>query len=165
MGEVEERIVMRVSQIEEFKDEIVAEVDGFRATVGQAEDAAVEAEVQADYAKAQGDRAKTEADRLEGTDVSVLDNKVNDVDSRLTAQLADFEQQVSSIGELKVNGVYDTLTALQTALPTGKNGVFIVVDDGNWYFWNETVWTSGGVFQSTQWFKATTTQNEPWEVV
>lgn len=154
VGEVEERIILRVSQIEEFKDEIVAEVDGFRATVGQAEDAAVEAEVQADYAKTQGDYAKIEADRVAGMDVS-----------KLTAQLADFEQQVSSIGELKVNGVYDTLTALQTALPTGKNGVFIVVDDGNWYFWNETVWTSGGVFQSTQWFKATTTQNEPWEVV
>ncbi|MEK5109895.1 polysaccharide deacetylase family protein [Cytobacillus sp. FSL K6-0129] len=89
VGEVEERIILRVSQIEEFKDEIVAEVDGFRATVGQAEDAAVEAEVQADYAKTQADRAKTEADRLEGTDVSILDNKVNDVDSRLTAQLAE----------------------------------------------------------------------------
>lgn len=133
VGEVEERIILRVSQIEEFKDEIVAEVDGFRATVGQAEDAAVEAEVQADYAKAQGDRAKTEADRLEGTDVSVLDNKVNDVDSRLTAQLAEKAQQTEleatgkRIDELIIGSGNANAEVTDAHVSTAKNKTFTTV--------------------------------------
>ncbi|WP_028392720.1 polysaccharide deacetylase family protein [Bacillus cihuensis] len=41
------------------------------------------AQTQGDYAKTQADRAKTETDRLVGTDVSVLDNKINQTMSQL----------------------------------------------------------------------------------
>lgn len=75
------------------------------------------------------------------------------------------DQQISSLGELKVSGVYTTLVDLQTTLPTGGTGVYIITTDGKWYFWNGTAWTSGGIFQSTQWLNALTTQNSTWEVI
>ncbi|MGN7183687.1 BppU family phage baseplate upper protein [Cytobacillus kochii] len=92
-GEIEENIILEVSKIEEFKDEIVAEVDGFRTTIGQAQDATLEANEQAEYAKTQGDRAKVEADRVAGMDVS-----------KLTAQLAEttkLQKQTALLEKLK----------------------------------------------------------------
>jgi len=45
------------------------------------------------------------------------------------------------------------LAALQadaTANTTdGKKNIYLVTADGNWYYWNGSSWTSGGVFQST----------------
>ena len=35
-------------------------------------------------------------------------------------------------------GVYATLSALQTAFPTGTTGVYLVTADGGWYYWNGT---------------------------
>jgi hypothetical protein len=125
------------------------------------------AKTTADTVQSQFDQVVAEAGENNPEVVQARGEAVN-LNARLDAtdaQLADFEQQVSSIGELKVNGVYATISDLQTALPTGNNGVFIVVADGNWYYWDTTQWVSGGVFQSIQWFNATTTQDEPWEVV
>lgn len=46
-------------------------------------------------------------------------------------------------------GVYATLSALQTAFPSGNNNIYLVTADGKWYFWNGSAWTAGGVYQST----------------
>lgn len=46
-------------------------------------------------------------------------------------------------------GVYATLSALQTAFPTGTIGIYLVVADGNWYYWYNNSWTAGGIYQST----------------
>jgi hypothetical protein len=62
-------------------------------------------------------------------------------------------------------GVYATLTALQTAFPTGNPNIYLVTADGHWYYWNDFTWVSGGAYLTTQWVGALTTQDEPWEVV
>lgn len=59
------------------------------------------------------------------------------------------QTQVSSMGSGSPKGAYATLSALQAAFPTGGTGTYVVSEDGNWYFWNGTAWTSGGTFQST----------------
>ena len=46
-------------------------------------------------------------------------------------------------------GVYATLAALKAALPNGGYGIYIVSADGNWYYWNNNTWASGGLYQST----------------
>lgn len=118
-GEIEENIILEVSKIEEFKDEIVAEVDGFRTTIGQAQDATLEANEQAEYAKTQGDRAKVEADRVAGMDVS-----------KLTAQLAEtikYQQQVDFVDFIKERVGYSRfrLKRISATMPE------VVFDDGN----------------------------------
>lgn len=56
---------------------------------------------------------------------------------------------ITNIGNASPKGTYATLTALQTAFPTGATGIYIVTADGKWYYWNGTAWTGGGVYQST----------------
>jgi hypothetical protein len=59
------------------------------------------------------------------------------------------DNQISNIGNASPKGTYATLAALQTAFPIGATGIYVVTADGNWYYWNETAWTSGGVYQGT----------------
>jgi len=60
------------------------------------------------------------------------------------------DTQFANIVSGAPKGTYTTLAALQAALPTGAEGTFLVLADGNWYYWNGTAWASGGVYQSTK---------------
>lgn len=77
---------------------------------------------------------------------------INEVDRRLAAQFKNKIQtvntQIQSVASGSPKGAYPTLSALQTAFPNGNNNIYVVTEDGNWYFWNGTAWTSGGVYQS-----------------
>jgi lysophospholipase L1-like esterase len=64
------------------------------------------------------------------TNLSVLDTKIN--------------SQASG----SPKGTYATLTALQTAFPTGNTNIYVVTADGKWYYWNGSAWTAGGTYQS-----------------
>ena len=57
-------------------------------------------------------------------------------------------------------GVYDTLDDLESAYPTGTTGIYLVLADGHWYYWNSTneEWTDGGEYLSTGISAASNTQ-------
>lgn len=102
------------------------------------------------------------------TDIAVA-NKFNLIDE----QLAETAEQVTVLGETKaaqtelittnnnlavltsrVDGVdraygetYANLSAIQAAFPAGNNMRYIAADNGIWYYWSGSAWTSGGVFQ------------------
>ena len=59
------------------------------------------------------------------------------------------DKSISSIGN-GTQGVYDSLTALQTAFPNGTSGIYVTSDNGHWYYWNGSAWTDGGVYQSSE---------------
>lgn len=61
------------------------------------------------------------------------------------------ESQVQSVASGAPSGSYATLSDLETAHPTGDNHIYLVLADGNWYYWNSanSEWTSGGVYLST----------------
>lgn len=59
------------------------------------------------------------------------------------------DKSISSIGN-GTQGVYDSLTALQTAFPNGTSGIYVTSDNGHWYYWNGSAWTDGGVYQATE---------------
>lgn len=67
-----------------------------------------------------------------------------EVDSRVT----NVESELSSVASGSPKGVYATLSDLETAYPTGTNGIYVVVADGNWYYWNSAnaQWTAGGQY-------------------
>ena len=71
----------------------------------------------------------------------------------------------SSIASGSPKGAYETLAVLETAYPTGNTGIYVITTDGNWYYWSGSAWTSGGVYQSTLWQNALTTQNANWSVI
>jgi lysophospholipase L1-like esterase len=80
-------------------------------------------------------------------------------DAKSTADLAsslaqkatkeEVETKVAQIVTGSPKGTYATLSALQTAFPTGTTGVYVVTTDGKWYYWNSSAWTAGGTYQST----------------
>jgi len=67
----------------------------------------------------------------------------------LAERLAAVDTNLSNIGSATPKGVYATLTALQTAFPTGATGTYVVTADGKWYYWNGSAWTAGAVYQAT----------------
>lgn len=64
--------------------------------------------------------------------------------------LRDYHDIVSSAVSGAPKGTYTSLNALQSAYPSGAEGVFLVIENGHWYYWQSTTntWTDGGVYQS-----------------
>lgn len=75
--------------------------------------------------------------------------------AEVTAQLqhkadqAFVDSQFSTIVSGAPKGTYTDLRSLQSAYPSGAEGVFLVLSDGHWYYWNGTTsaWIDGGVYQ------------------
>lgn len=92
-----------------------------------------------------------------GDDAFVSAGTVTTVDSETAASITNTGTPGSAVFNFSIprgesgspKGVYDTLSALSTAHPTGTTGVYVVTADGKWYYWNSTAWTEGGVYQAT----------------
>lgn len=57
--------------------------------------------------------------------------------------------QITNMGNGSPKGTYPTLSALQSAFPTGATGIYVVTADGEWYYWSGSAWTAGGIYQAT----------------
>ncbi len=61
--------------------------------------------------------------------------------------------EVQALASGSPKATFTTLALLQadTAANTadGKKSIYLVTANGNWYYWNGTAWTSGGMYQST----------------
>lgn len=91
---------------------------------------------------------KTEDNGLDP--IAALASKANQSDLNTTnANVATNATAISNIGNGSPKGTYATLSALQTAFPTGTTGIYVVTADGKWYYWNSSAWTAGGIYQST----------------
>jgi lysophospholipase L1-like esterase len=82
---------------------------------------------------------------------SLLEEKTNQINSinLVKADKTYVDTKVSTIGNASPKGTYSTLTALQTAYPTGTSGIYVVTANGHWYYWSGSAWTDGGQYQST----------------
>lgn len=83
---------------------------------------------------------------LEALESSFDTYSKNEEDLKIT----NLQTMISSIASGSPKGVYATLADLETAFPTGADGIYVVSADGHWYYWNGLAWTSGGVYQATQ---------------
>ena len=108
-----------------------------------------------EYLQVNGQMLMTEDGKL----IQVPDSEnLNDLADTNSVMATQSETTSNEIEDLIVNGVidgsprgvYDNLSALQTAYPSGANGVYVTTDNGHWYYWNGTAWTDGGVYQSTE---------------
>jgi lysophospholipase L1-like esterase len=76
-----------------------------------------------------------------------LGARLNNLSSSLAQKAT--KEELQNIGNASPKGVYATLTALQTAYPTGATGIYLVTTDGKWYYWLGSAWTVGGTYQAT----------------
>lgn len=89
------------------------------------------------------------------TNISYLDNiKVNKDEMNVKIRLLNdlkadktfVDAQFASIVSGSPKGTFATLTALQSAYPNGTEGVFLVLENGHWYYY-ASGWKDGGVYQ------------------
>lgn len=59
------------------------------------------------------------------------------------------DTKINSQASGSPKGTYTTVTALSIAFPTGNSNIYVVTDDGKWYYWNGSTWTAGGIYQAT----------------
>ncbi|MFS0776260.1 BppU family phage baseplate upper protein [Neobacillus sp. 3P2-tot-E-2] len=90
--------------------------------------------------------AETRLTELNGVNAVQFNDRLNTLSTSVAQKATKEEVQAVASGSPK--GTYATLTALQTAYPTGTTGIYLVTADGKWYYWNGTAWAAGGTYQS-----------------
>ncbi|WP_335871972.1 M14 family zinc carboxypeptidase [Bacillus sp. 2205SS5-2] len=155
-----------INDVEQKKVELQSIADQAIETANNAESVADQAEDTANNVQTQLDlivNRETDSDAMSaqaavdanGVDKFNLKTRLDDDYNVLTEQLAhtaskaEVDSKVAQIVSGSPKGTYTTLSALQTAFPTGTTGVYVVTADGKWYYWNGTAWTAGGTYQST----------------
>lgn len=73
----------------------------------------------------------------------------NTLNDRLNKMEEFVDAQLSAIVSGTPKGTYADLNALIAAYPDGADGVFLVLENGHWYYWANGAWVDGGVYQST----------------
>lgn len=82
------------------------------------------------------------------TDIDTLEiNKADKID--VNQALNQVNDRISNFPKGNPSGVYATLAALKTAFPTGNSNIYVISEDGNWYYWSGSAWSSGGKYQET----------------
>lgn len=71
-----------------------------------------------------------------------------DIDSKATR--AELENKLSKVANGSPRGVFPTVADLISTFPIGDNHIYVVTENGNWYYWDGSAWMSGGIYQSTQ---------------
>lgn len=91
------------------------------------------------------------------TQIGALQTSVNQQIESFTntaaGDIAAINLKVDSIVSPSPKNVFSSLAALQADGPAnteeGKKSIYLTSDNGSWYYWNGTAWTSGGVYQSS----------------
>ena len=83
-------------------------------------------------------------DKIENT-IPALSQNFEKID----VQMKNSDTQIQSLASGSPKGVYETLVALQMAKPEGDTSIYLVTEDGHWYYWNGLAWTDGGAYQAT----------------
>lgn len=108
-----------------------------------------------EYLMVDGKLVKADTKLVQVPDTENLNNLADENGAHATQS----EEVANEIEELIVKngvidgspkGVYASLSALQTAFPSGASGVYLTSDTGHWYYWNGSAWTDGGVYQSSE---------------
>lgn len=97
--------------------------------------------------KANGTTYNTIGKRMDASDVQQDINASNiNTNKNLIGTLS---TKINSVVSGNPKGVYPTKSALDTAFPSGDTNIYVVLEDGGWYYWNNTLWIKGGTYQSS----------------
>ncbi|MDT2670003.1 glycerophosphodiester phosphodiesterase family protein [Enterococcus dongliensis] len=107
------------------------------------------AAVLSDANKFRTDIDSLELKKADNIDLEETNKTINFLDAK-KADKSFVDAQFASIVSGAPKGTYATLTALELAYPQGTDGIFLVLENGNWYYWNaqSKIWLSGGIYQS-----------------
>lgn len=71
------------------------------------------------------------------------DTLINELNKKAT------KEEVAAVASGSPAGVYPTVAALTTADPDHSK-IYVVTADGHWYYYNNGIWTDGGIYQAVE---------------
>ena len=79
---------------------------------------------------------------------ALMDGNWEQYKVQMNSQMQNYGSLIQSAASGSPKGTFQTLTSLQNAYPTGTSGIYVVVADGKWYYWNSAnaQWTAGGQY-------------------
>lgn len=104
------------------------------------------------YTKEEGDEFEVAIQALWTAELSdyksLVNSNLDDFEEEITKRMNDYGSLIQAAASGSPKDVYQTLTALENAYPNGTNGIFVVLADNKWYYWNENsrAWTAGGLY-------------------
>ena len=86
-----------------------------------------------------------------GNEYPVLKERLDESDAQSAQNLQNIESVNGRVDGIDrgYGGTYATLADLEAEFPTGNTKRYVVTADGNWYYWNDSSWVPGGIFQAT----------------
>lgn len=91
--------------------------------------------------------------KINGTDSVKVPRDLNAladaVDLTVSREVNRLDAITSSIASGAPKAVFPTVNDLKTAKPSGDGNIYVVSNDGKWYFWSGTDWVPGGIYQAT----------------
>ena len=84
----------------------------------------------------------------DGTLTELIENYMDPYIDEQNSRITTIENEVSSISSGSPAGIYDTVEDLTTADPDHSK-IYIVLDDGFWYYYSDSQWNKGSQYQST----------------
>lgn len=138
-----DRVEKLIRQIEDKTDQVIKEArDAYTKQTQASHDASV-------AVQAALDKTKATADQL-----SVAIGQQQDyINARNIVTIKDFDNLSDKVTKYVTDNyvqptAYDSLDALKTAYPNGAKGIFVTIDTGHFYFFENSSWKDCGIFQS-----------------
>jgi lysophospholipase L1-like esterase len=131
----------------EYINQMIEEVNGFQKQIDQM---VIEGDSSVEAAQARVD--------ADGNAFTTLKERLDNSDDILSEKAT--RSELNNLGQLKLDGIYTTLSELQTAYPSGATGLHLVTADGYTYRWDDSSWARATLFQSSGIAAESITPNE-----
>ena len=138
-----DRVEKLIRQIEDKTDQVIGEArDAYKQDLKASHDASVAAQAALDKTKATADQLSV-----------VLGQQQDYINARNIVTIKDFDALSDKVTKYVTDNyvqptAYDNLSALKAAHPNGAKGIFVTIDTGHFYFFENNSWKDCGIFQS-----------------
>lgn len=138
-----DRVEKLIRQIEDKTDQVIKEArDAYNKQTQASHDASV-------ATQAALDKTKATADQL----AIAIGQQQDYINARNIVTIKDFDALSDKVTKYVTDNyvqptAYDNLDALKTAYPNGAKGIFVTIDTGHFYIFENSSWKDCGIFQS-----------------
>lgn len=138
-----DRVEKLIRQIEAKSDQVISEArDAYKQDLKASHDASVAAQAALDKTKATADQLAIaigqQQDYINARNIVTIKD-FNNLSDKVTKYVTDNYVQPTA---------YDSLDALKATYPSGAKGIFVTIDTGHFYIFENSSWKDCGIFQS-----------------
>ena len=138
-----DRVEKLIRQIEDKTDQVIGKArDAYKQDLKASHDASV-------AAQAALDKTKATADQL----AVAIGQQQDYINARNIVTIKDFDALSDKVTKYVTDNfvqptAYDSLDALKATYPSGAKGIFVTIDTGHFYIFENNTWKDCGIFQS-----------------